>query len=167
MNKWLDEFKPECVFLSFSDDYFIPQIALYVDVYKRQAVDCAIHVPLTTPEWVETFSLAVIQPQITKKPVIGDDSGSVPYQIGFDDMIVPEGNVEALHNKIEWVLNHKEKASAIGLKMYKRTHDCFEVKHLNSMFYDTIVEDVQKGKYDENKHDMTKYTPCLLYTSRF
>ena len=114
---------------------------------------------MTTPEWVETFSLAVIQPQITKKPVIGDDSGSVPYQIGFDDMIVPEGNVEALHNKIEWVLNHKEKASAIGLKMYKRTHDCFEVKHLNSMFYDTIVEDVQKGKYDENKHDMTKYTP--------
>lgn len=30
LNKWLDEFKPECVFLSFSDDYFIPQIALYV-----------------------------------------------------------------------------------------------------------------------------------------
>lgn len=30
LNKWLDEFQPECVFLSFSDDYFIPQIALYV-----------------------------------------------------------------------------------------------------------------------------------------
>lgn len=30
LNKWLDEFKPECVFLSFSDDYFIPEIALYV-----------------------------------------------------------------------------------------------------------------------------------------
>lgn len=30
LNKWLDEFKPECVFLSFSNDYFIPQIALYV-----------------------------------------------------------------------------------------------------------------------------------------
>lgn len=26
---WLDEFQPECVFLAFSDDYFIPQIALY------------------------------------------------------------------------------------------------------------------------------------------
>ena len=30
LNKWLDDFRPECVFLSFSDDYFIPQIALYV-----------------------------------------------------------------------------------------------------------------------------------------
>lgn len=30
LNRWLDDFKPDCVFLSFSDDYFIPRIALYV-----------------------------------------------------------------------------------------------------------------------------------------
>lgn len=30
LNQWLDEFSPECVFLSFSDDFFIPEIALYV-----------------------------------------------------------------------------------------------------------------------------------------
>lgn len=30
LNKWLDEFKPQCVFLSFSDDFFISEIALYV-----------------------------------------------------------------------------------------------------------------------------------------
>lgn len=30
LNDWLDAFKPECVFLSFSDDYFINNIALYV-----------------------------------------------------------------------------------------------------------------------------------------
>lgn len=30
LNKWLEEFNPECVFLSFSDDFFIPEIALYV-----------------------------------------------------------------------------------------------------------------------------------------
>ena len=28
--KWLDEFNPECVFLSFSDDFFIGNIALYI-----------------------------------------------------------------------------------------------------------------------------------------
>ncbi|MBP5288843.1 MAG: glycosyltransferase [Clostridia bacterium] len=26
---WLDEFQPECVFLAFSDDFFIPEIALF------------------------------------------------------------------------------------------------------------------------------------------
>ena len=30
LNSWLDAFRPECVFLSFSDDIFIPEIALYV-----------------------------------------------------------------------------------------------------------------------------------------
>ena len=30
LNEWLDDFKPDCVFLSFSDDFFIPRIALYV-----------------------------------------------------------------------------------------------------------------------------------------
>ena len=29
LNRWLDEFQPDCVFLAFSDDFFIPQIALY------------------------------------------------------------------------------------------------------------------------------------------
>lgn len=29
LNRWLDDFSPDCVFLSFSDDFFIPQIALY------------------------------------------------------------------------------------------------------------------------------------------
>lgn len=26
LNEWLDDFHPDCVFLSFSDDFFIPQI---------------------------------------------------------------------------------------------------------------------------------------------
>lgn len=30
LNKWLDDFNPECVFLSFSNDFFILEIALYV-----------------------------------------------------------------------------------------------------------------------------------------
>jgi hypothetical protein len=29
LNSWVDAFQPECIFLAFSDDYFIPQIALY------------------------------------------------------------------------------------------------------------------------------------------
>lgn len=28
--QWLDRFAPECIFLSFSDDFFIPEIALFV-----------------------------------------------------------------------------------------------------------------------------------------
>jgi glycosyltransferase involved in cell wall biosynthesis len=123
------------------------------------AVDCAVHVPRTTPEWVETFSLAAVQPQATKKPVIGNTSGSVPYQIGFKEMIVEEGEIEALHDKIEWVLNHKKEAADFGKQMYNRTINSFSIHHLNDMFYDTLVEDVLCGKYDIRKIDMANYTP--------
>ncbi len=41
LNRWLDEFNPECVFLAFSDDYFIPKIALYVAKrYNVPIVSC-------------------------------------------------------------------------------------------------------------------------------
>lgn len=41
LNKWLDNFNPECVFLAFSNDYFINQIALYVsDRYNIPIVSC-------------------------------------------------------------------------------------------------------------------------------
>lgn len=41
LNCWLDSFKPECVFLAFSDDYFISQIALYVaNRYQIPIVSC-------------------------------------------------------------------------------------------------------------------------------
>ena len=41
LNKWLDEFNPDCVFLAFSDDYFIPKIAMYVAKrYNIPIVSC-------------------------------------------------------------------------------------------------------------------------------
>ncbi|WP_308597085.1 glycosyltransferase family 4 protein [uncultured Parabacteroides sp.] len=133
----------------------------FIDWYEIakywNAIDCAIHVPITTLQWEETFSLSVIQPQITGKPVIGSTSGSVPYQIGFKDMLVPENNVEALAEKIKWVLENKDTVQLYGEKMYQRTHACFEIKHLNDLFYRTLVEDVLNGTFDLMKVDMTKY----------
>lgn len=41
LNDWLDEFRPECVFLAFSDDYFIPRIALYIsEKYNIPIMSC-------------------------------------------------------------------------------------------------------------------------------
>lgn len=134
-------------------------MAGFVDWYDMakywNAVDCAIHVPRTTPNWVETFSLAAVQPQITKKPVIGNTSGSVPYQIGFSEMIVPEGDIQSLRNKLIEVMQNPILGVEYGLKMYERAHNSFEIKHLNELFYNTI-NDVVKGVYDEKKVDMVK-----------
>lgn len=130
----------------------------FVDSYEIakywNAIDCAIHVPLTTPHWVETFSLAVVQAMITGKPIIGDTSGSVPYQIGPAGMIVHEHNIQELHDKIQWVLDNQQESINIGEKMRERALK-FSIPHLNELFYHTIVEDVMQGEYDKNKIDMS------------
>ena len=41
LENWLDEFNPQCVFLAFSDDFFIPEIALFVaDRYNIPIMSC-------------------------------------------------------------------------------------------------------------------------------
>lgn len=131
----------------------------FVDWYDMakywNAIDCAVHVPRTTSTWIETFSLSVVQPMATKKPVIGNTSGSVPYQVGFNEMIVPEGDIPALHDKLLFAMTHKQRMSEIGESMFERTINSFSVQHLNKLFYDTLVEDVLQGRYDMRKIDMT------------
>lgn len=132
----------------------------FVDWYDMtkywNAIDCALHLPRTTESWEETFSLSVVQAMVTGKPIIGSDSGSVPYQIGSDGMIVPEQNIEVLREKIEWVLSHQKEATEIGRKMQKRAENCFSIQHLNDMFYHTLL-DILQDKYDTNKIDMANY----------
>lgn len=123
------------------------------------AIDCAVHVPLTTAEWEETFSLSLVQAMATRLPVIGSSSGSVPYQIGDNGIIVEEKDIQALHDKFVYMINNPDYGRQIGEIMMRRAVNCFSIKHLNDIFYDTIV-DINHGIYDWRKIDMTKYREC-------
>ena len=120
------------------------------------ALDCAIHTPLTTLRWEETFSLALVQAMATGLPVIGSNSGSVPYQIGDDGIIVPEGNVDELNKKMLYVMSHKDEIEEIGNKMKERALKCFSIYHLNELFYKTVV-DILNDQFDPKKADMANY----------
>ncbi len=121
-------------------------------------LDCVIHVPKTTERWVETFSIAICQAMAVGTPVIGNDSGSVPYQIGRSDMIVKEGDVHALRDKIEYMINNKYKSKKIGLEMQKWCLESFDTNQLNKGIYH-IFSDIHREIFDENKVDMTKFHP--------
>ena len=131
----------------------------FVDWYDMtkywNAIDCALHVPRSTYNWVETFSLSVVQAMASGKPIIGSDSGSVPYQIGPDGIIISEGDIDALRKNILWAINNPEEAKKMGEKLMERTVNSFSIQHLNDLFYDTII-DIFNGVYDESKIDMVK-----------
>lgn len=129
------------------------------------ALDCAVHTPLTTLRWEETFSLALVQAMITGLPVIGSSSGSVPYQIGPDGIVVPEGDIASLNAKMVELMSNPILCKEVGNKMRKRALECFNIYHLDELFYLTI-KDIMNGVYDESKVDMAEYKTFNAYYER-
>lgn len=120
------------------------------------ALDCAVHAPLTVPEWEETFSLALVQAMGTGLPVIGSDSGSVPYQIGPDGIIVAEGNIEEMRENMILLMNNPRECKKYGRRMYERAISSFNIYHLDELFYLTI-KDILQDVHDPKKEDMAGY----------
>lgn len=121
------------------------------------ALDCVVHVPRSSIKWEETFSIALVQAMITGKPIIASDSGSVPYQVGQQGIIVPAGDIDAIREKMLWVMSHQEEAKEIGEKMRQRAYNCFSIRHLNELLYKTFKEDIIPGRFDPAKADMSSY----------
>ena len=116
------------------------------------AMDCALHAPKRGVNWVETFSLALVQEMSTGLPVIGSYSGSVPYQIGRSDLMVKEGDVAAIREKMEFVMNDPEAAREIGEAMRERCVNCFDVEHIAKCL-DIVLHELAKGIYNEKHID--------------
>lgn len=116
------------------------------------ASNCLIHVPLTTRNWVDTFPLAVVQGMACALPVICSDSGAMPYQVGTDGLIVPEGDSKKLTEMMIKTINNQTWAKEVGEKMLERVLDCFEIRHLNKCLYQTIKSHL-KGIPEKSVHD--------------
>lgn len=137
-----------------SEHVILPGFIEWKDMAAHwNAADCAIHFTQSTTKWVETFSLALVQAMATKLPVIGSNSGSVPYQIGPDGYIVDEKDIKGLHDKLQYIIDHQDEAKKVGDKLYRRTVNLFSTYHLNDLFYATVT-DLLKGIYNHDYIDM-------------
>lgn len=112
------------------------------------AMDAFIHIPHTTESWVDTFPLAVVQAMATRLPVIGSDSGAVPYQLGDEGLVIREGNVDDLIQMMGKLFKNKELAISYGENLYHRVLNSFEIKHLNSCLHQNFKTYLDK----ENGH---------------
>jgi glycosyltransferase involved in cell wall biosynthesis len=114
------------------------------------ALDCAIHVPRTTPSWKETFSLALVQAISVGLPMIGNTSGSVPYQCGPDGIIVQEGNISALRKAMVDFMNNPQKAVEIGRKQQEYVRSSFDIRVLSEYFYKALMDIMQGISHVDN-----------------
>jgi len=76
--------------------HFVGQVASTAMPQAMNALDVLVLPSLTRPNWKEQFGRALIEAMASGLPVIGSDSGAIPYVIGEAGLIVPEGDAAAL-----------------------------------------------------------------------
>ena len=74
----------------------------------------------TTPEWKEQFGRMIVEAFATGVPVVGSDSGEIPYVIDDVGLIVPEADVDAWAKAINGLLHSPARRRELGEQGYER-----------------------------------------------
>ncbi|MCW6036117.1 hormogonium polysaccharide biosynthesis glycosyltransferase HpsO [Spirulina subsalsa FACHB-351] len=99
---------------------------------------------LTAAGWKEQFGHVLIEAMACKVPVIGSDSGEIPYVIGEAGLVFPEGNVEGLKDCLEKVLISEELRAELGQKGYERAMEKYTnhaIAQEQLKFYESICHE--------------------------
>ena len=75
---------------------------------------------LTAVGWKEQFGHVLIEAMACQVPVIGSDSGEIPYVIGDAGLVFPEKNVSALQDCLLKLMQQPQVAAEIGKRGYDR-----------------------------------------------
>ncbi|MBW4519161.1 MAG: hormogonium polysaccharide biosynthesis glycosyltransferase HpsO [Scytolyngbya sp. HA4215-MV1] len=75
---------------------------------------------LTSVGWKEQFGHVLIEAMASQVPVIGSDSGEIPYVIGDTGLVFPEGNAEALQQCLAQLIDQPDLCTNLAKKGYER-----------------------------------------------
>jgi glycosyltransferase involved in cell wall biosynthesis len=67
---------------------------------RPRALDALVLPSLTRPNWKEQFGRVLVEAMACGVPVVGSDSGEIPHVVGEAGLIFPEGDVEALRDRL-------------------------------------------------------------------
>ena len=97
---------------------------------------------LTAVGWKEQFGHVLIEAMACKVPVIGSDSGEIPYVIAEAGLTFPEGNAKALQKCLQEVIENPETAKKLAEAGYQRMQNQYTnqalAKALMAFYQDLI-----------------------------
>ena len=75
---------------------------------------------LTSVGWKEQFGHVLIEAMACQVPVVGSDSGEIPYVIADSGLVFPEGDHSALADRLTQLIQQPEQQQALAKKGYER-----------------------------------------------
>ena len=98
------------------------------DFYHR--IDVLVLPSLTKPNWKEQFGRVLIEAMASGVPVVGSDSGAIPWVIGDAGLIVPEDDEEALRGALLSLIHDRQLYDALAYAGRQRVLEHFTQQHI-------------------------------------
>jgi glycosyltransferase involved in cell wall biosynthesis len=98
------------------------------EYYRR--LDLLVLPSLTQPNWVEQFGRVLIEAMACGIPVIGSDSGEIPWVIGDAGVLFPEGDAEALADVLRALMADETRRGELAARGRARVLKQFTQSHI-------------------------------------
>lgn len=98
------------------------------DFYR--SLDLLVLPSRTMPNWKEQFGRVLVEAMACGVPVIGSDSGEIPHVIGDAGLIFPEGNVAALTQRLQQLLENPAERQRLGVTGRQRVLQHFTMQQI-------------------------------------
>jgi glycosyltransferase involved in cell wall biosynthesis len=113
----------------------------------------------TTPTWKEQFGLVLVEAMLSGVAVIGSDSGAIPEVIGDGGLIFPEGNIPALADRLQQLLDDPARLRELAGRGRQRALNHYSTTALATQFYSFCVELLSSHHRNKDAHSSDR-SPC-------
>ncbi len=93
------------------------QVSPYINAMSMLAAPS-----LTMPNWREQFGRMIVEAFACEVPVIGSNSGEIPFVIRDDGLVVPENDADALAKAISRLIEDRVARDEFGKRGLERAH---------------------------------------------
>ena len=107
---------------------------------EMQQLDAFVLPSLTRPNWKEQFGRVLCEAMACETPVIGSDSGEIPYVIGDGGLVFPEGNAQELAARVRQLLDEPTLYASLAQKGRQRVLDNYTQEHIARQTYAVYQE---------------------------
>jgi glycosyltransferase involved in cell wall biosynthesis len=101
-----------------------------------RAMDMLVAPSQTTPNWKEQFGRMIIEAFATRVPVIGSDSGEIPYVISDAGLVVPEADTKGWSEAISSLLESPDLRDRLGQAGLERFHNHYTASRVADRYID-------------------------------
>lgn len=115
-----------------------------------RAMDTFVLGSKTREYWIDTFPRTIVQAMACEVPVVGSNSGAIPFQVGDAGLIYTEGDVDALHDRLDRLAGNESLREELGRKGREESLSRFGQRALADNFYE-ILKQVHSGEIDYNE----------------